>query len=103
MIHHVQLACPAGSEDALRGFYRDMLGLSEKAKPALARPRRACRAAGGGRVPGRVERRAARVPPVLHCRPARQPPRVPYAPIRLATLRVKLMSAIAGRAQTVRM
>jgi hypothetical protein len=21
MIHHVQLACPAGSEDALRGFY----------------------------------------------------------------------------------
>src|SRR2546428_13190856 len=32
-IHHAQLACPAGSEDTLRAFYRDLLGLAEKAKP----------------------------------------------------------------------
>ncbi|HEX7743905.1 MAG TPA: glyoxalase [Micromonosporaceae bacterium] len=38
MIHHVQLACPAGSEEALRTFYVGVLGLSEKPKPpALAR------------------------------------------------------------------
>ena len=24
-LHHVQIACPAGSEDALRGFYGDLL------------------------------------------------------------------------------
>ncbi len=42
MIHHVQLACPAGSEDALRGFYRDMLGLSEKAKPPVLAARGGC-------------------------------------------------------------
>jgi catechol 2,3-dioxygenase-like lactoylglutathione lyase family enzyme len=38
MIHHVQLACPAGSEDALRAFYSGVLGLAEIAKPpGLAR------------------------------------------------------------------
>lgn len=38
MIHHVQLACPAGSEDALRAFYSGVLGLAEIDKPpALAR------------------------------------------------------------------
>jgi catechol 2,3-dioxygenase-like lactoylglutathione lyase family enzyme len=36
-LHHVQLAAPAGSEVALRGFYGDLLGLPEVAKPpALA-------------------------------------------------------------------
>ena len=36
-LHHVQLACPAGSEDALRGFYGELVGLPEIAKPpALA-------------------------------------------------------------------
>lgn len=36
-LHHVQLACPAGSEDALRGFYTGVVGLPEIAKPpALA-------------------------------------------------------------------
>jgi catechol 2,3-dioxygenase-like lactoylglutathione lyase family enzyme len=29
MIHHVQLACPPGSEDTLRGFYGGVLGLPE--------------------------------------------------------------------------
>jgi catechol 2,3-dioxygenase-like lactoylglutathione lyase family enzyme len=38
MIHHVQLACPAGSEDASRAFYAGVLGLAEIDKPpALAR------------------------------------------------------------------
>ena len=36
-LHHVQLACPAGSEDALRAFYGEVVGLPELAKPpALA-------------------------------------------------------------------
>ncbi len=33
MIHHVQLACPAGSEDASRAFYGGVLGLAEIDKP----------------------------------------------------------------------
>jgi catechol 2,3-dioxygenase-like lactoylglutathione lyase family enzyme len=36
-LHHVLLAIPAGSEDALRAFYLGVLGMSEVAKPpALA-------------------------------------------------------------------
>jgi catechol 2,3-dioxygenase-like lactoylglutathione lyase family enzyme len=36
-LHHVQLACPRGSEDALREFYVGVLGMTEVAKPtALA-------------------------------------------------------------------
>jgi catechol 2,3-dioxygenase-like lactoylglutathione lyase family enzyme len=33
-LHHVQVACPAGGEDAARRFYADALGLSEVEKPA---------------------------------------------------------------------
>ena len=32
-LDHVQLACPAGSEDRLRGFYVGVLGMSEIPKP----------------------------------------------------------------------
>lgn len=32
-VHHVQLACPAGSEDALRAFYVGVLEMVEVAKP----------------------------------------------------------------------
>jgi regulator of ribonuclease activity A len=32
-LHHVQLACPAGSEDALRAFYGGVVGLPEIPKP----------------------------------------------------------------------
>ncbi|GAA2737212.1 hypothetical protein GCM10009867_23530 [Pedococcus aerophilus] len=32
-LHHVQVACPAGSEDALRAFYGDLVGLPEIPKP----------------------------------------------------------------------
>jgi predicted enzyme related to lactoylglutathione lyase len=36
-LHHVQVACPAGSEEALRGFYGGVVGLPEVPKPpALA-------------------------------------------------------------------
>ncbi len=34
-LHHVQIACPAGSEDDLRSFYGDLVGLPEIAKPAV--------------------------------------------------------------------
>ena len=32
-LHHVQLAAPAGSEEALRRFYGEVLGMTEVAKP----------------------------------------------------------------------
>lgn len=42
MIHHVQLACPAGSEEALRAFYVGVLDLAEKPKPPALAPRGGC-------------------------------------------------------------
>ena len=42
MIHHVQLACPRGSEEALRAFYAGVLGLAEKEKPPALRSRGGC-------------------------------------------------------------
>ena len=33
-LHHIQLACPRGGEDAARRFYADGLGLTEVEKPA---------------------------------------------------------------------
>ncbi|MFC7492693.1 MULTISPECIES: VOC family protein [unclassified Nocardioides] len=33
-LHHVQVACPRGGEDAARRFYADGLGLAEVPKPA---------------------------------------------------------------------
>ncbi|GIL30040.1 VOC family protein [Actinocatenispora comari] len=42
MIHHVQLSCPAGSEDALRAFYAGVLGLTEIAKPPVLAARGGC-------------------------------------------------------------
>jgi catechol 2,3-dioxygenase-like lactoylglutathione lyase family enzyme len=33
-LHHVQLACPAGSEPVLREFYGGLLGMAEVPKPA---------------------------------------------------------------------
>ena len=33
-LHHVQVACPPGGEDAARRFYAEGLGLTEVAKPA---------------------------------------------------------------------
>ena len=34
-IDHVQVACPAGSEDRLRAFYGGVLGMPEVAKPPI--------------------------------------------------------------------
>lgn len=34
-VHHVQLACPAGSEPALREFYVGVLGMTEVDKPPV--------------------------------------------------------------------
>ena len=53
-LHHVLLATPAGSEEALRSFSVGVLGMAEVAKPPLSR-----HAAGLGRaheVPYQLER-----------------------------------------------
>lgn len=42
MIHHVQLACPRGSEETLRAFYGDVLGMVEVAKPPPLAARGGC-------------------------------------------------------------
>jgi predicted enzyme related to lactoylglutathione lyase len=34
-LHHVQIACPAGSEDLLRSFYGELVGLPEIPKPPV--------------------------------------------------------------------
>jgi catechol 2,3-dioxygenase-like lactoylglutathione lyase family enzyme len=38
-LHHVQVACPPGGEDAARRFYADGLGLTEVEKPTALRAR----------------------------------------------------------------
>jgi catechol 2,3-dioxygenase-like lactoylglutathione lyase family enzyme len=38
-LHHVQVACPTGGEDAARRFYADALGLTEVEKPPALRGR----------------------------------------------------------------
>lgn len=38
-IDHVQIAAPAGCEDAARGFYGDLLGMAELPKPEALRGR----------------------------------------------------------------
>jgi hypothetical protein len=48
MIHHVQLACPPGTEDALRAFFVGVVGLAEKPKPPGLAGRGGCWFAGGG-------------------------------------------------------
>ncbi|MGI8755593.1 MAG: VOC family protein [Acidimicrobiales bacterium] len=41
-IDHVQLAMPPGGEASARGFYRDLLGLPEQAKPPHLATRGGC-------------------------------------------------------------
>nr|WP_222431985.1 VOC family protein [Leekyejoonella antrihumi] len=41
-LHHVQVACPAGSEKSLRGFYGRVLGLPEIPKPPALAVRGGC-------------------------------------------------------------
>ena len=47
-IDHVQLAMPKGEEEAARGFYRDLLGMKELAKPAELAKRGGCWFQSGG-------------------------------------------------------
>jgi catechol 2,3-dioxygenase-like lactoylglutathione lyase family enzyme len=42
VIHHVQLACPQGSEPVLREFYVGVLGFAELPKPAALAARGGC-------------------------------------------------------------
>lgn len=46
-LHHVQLAIPAGGEDACRAFWRDVLGLEELQKPPALAARGGCWFRGG--------------------------------------------------------
>ncbi|MCW2759516.1 MAG: Glyoxalase/bleomycin resistance protein/dioxygenase [Nocardioidaceae bacterium] len=41
-LHHVQLSCPAGTEDATRAFWVDVLGLTEVDKPPALQGRGGC-------------------------------------------------------------
>ncbi|XUL90377.1 VOC family protein [Streptomyces galilaeus] len=41
-VDHVQLAAPAGSEDALRGYYVGILGMTEIPKPPVLAARGGC-------------------------------------------------------------
>lgn len=41
-LHHVQVACPRGGEDAARRFYGEGLGLAEVPKPAALAGRGGC-------------------------------------------------------------
>jgi catechol 2,3-dioxygenase-like lactoylglutathione lyase family enzyme len=48
VIHHVQLACPPGTEAALRAFYSGVLGFDEIQKPPVLAARGGCWFAGHG-------------------------------------------------------
>jgi catechol 2,3-dioxygenase-like lactoylglutathione lyase family enzyme len=48
VIHHVQIACPTGSEEVLRGYYVDVLGLAEVPKPPALAARGGCWFSGYG-------------------------------------------------------
>lgn len=47
-LHHVQVSCPAGGEDAARSFYGDALGIPEVAKPPVLAARGGCWFRGAG-------------------------------------------------------
>ena len=47
-LHHVQLAIPPGGEEACRGFWGGVLGLTELEKPPVLAARGGCWFAGGG-------------------------------------------------------
>lgn len=47
-LHHVQVSCPPGGEEAARRFYGEALGLPEVAKPAALAGRGGCWFRGDG-------------------------------------------------------
>ena len=70
-IDHVQLAMPAGEEDRARGFYCELLGMSEIPKPAELAKRGGCWFASGAvQIHMGVEadfRAARKAHPALRC------------------------------------
>ncbi|MEU8774640.1 VOC family protein [Streptomyces sp. NPDC048606] len=46
-VDHVQLAAPPGSEERLRAYYRDVLGMTEVSKPPVLAARGGCWFAAG--------------------------------------------------------
>lgn len=48
ILHHVQVSCPAGGEDAARSFYAHGLGIAEVAKPPVLAARGGCWFRGDG-------------------------------------------------------
>lgn len=70
-IDHVQLAMPAGGESMARGFYRDLMGMTELPKPEQLAKRGGCWFASGSvRVHLGVEndfRPAKKAHPALRC------------------------------------
>ena len=46
-VHHVQLAIPPGGEEQCRAFWRDVLGMTELAKPPVLAARGGCWFRGG--------------------------------------------------------
>lgn len=49
-LDHVQVAIPAGGEDAARNFYGGLLGMTEQPKPAVLAARGGCWFTGGAAV-----------------------------------------------------
>ncbi|WP_433300834.1 VOC family protein [Actinoplanes sp. CA-030573] len=47
-LHHVQLLCPPGGEEAARAFYAGVLGMTELEKPPVLAARGGCWFRGGG-------------------------------------------------------
>jgi catechol 2,3-dioxygenase-like lactoylglutathione lyase family enzyme len=47
-LHHVQLLIPPGGEDVARGYYGDLLGMTELVKPPVLAARGGCWFRGGG-------------------------------------------------------
>lgn len=47
-LHHVQVSCPEGGEDAARRFYGELLGIAEVAKPPALAARGGCWFRGDG-------------------------------------------------------
>jgi catechol 2,3-dioxygenase-like lactoylglutathione lyase family enzyme len=47
-LHHVQVSCPVGGEEAARRFYGDALGIAEVAKPPVLATRGGCWFRGDG-------------------------------------------------------
>ncbi|HYA50782.1 MAG TPA: hypothetical protein VEG33_06390 [Streptosporangiaceae bacterium] len=87
MIHHVQLACPPGSEPALREFYRNVLGLDEIPKPPALAARGGCWFGGHGvelhLAPGPASPFRAAAPPARDSRYTRAPCALAWEPGRV--------------------